>query len=62
MDEAAGAPMNLGSITISYELDDDGDMITGVSIDGDLPIVTQLGLIELAKDTILRMDSEVGED
>lgn len=54
--------MNLGSITISYELDDDGDMITGVSIDGDLPIVTQLGLIELAKDTILRMDPEDGED
>lgn len=48
--------MNVGSITITYEIDEDGDMLTGVSIEGELPVVTQLGLLELAKDTILSMD------
>lgn len=50
--------MPLGSITISYYLDTDGDMVTGVSIDGDMPIVTQFGLLRMAEDTILRTDEE----
>lgn len=45
--------MNVGSITITYYMDEDGDLNTGVSVDGDIPIVTQLGLLELAKDSIL---------
>lgn len=50
--------MPLGSITISHYLDNTGDIITGVSVDGDIPIVTQLGLLRMAEDTILRMDEE----
>lgn len=50
--------MPLGSITISHYLDSTGDIITGVSVDGDIPIVTQLGLLRMAEDTILRMDEE----
>lgn len=46
--------MKVGSITITYEMMDDGDIITGLNVDGDLPVVTQLGLLELAKDTILQ--------
>lgn len=43
--------VNLGTIT--YDMTDDGDMLTGVSVDGDMPIVTQLGLLDLARDTVL---------
>lgn len=50
--------MPLGTITISYFLDTDGEMATGVSVDGDMPLVTQLGLLRTAEDTILRMDEE----
>lgn len=45
--------MQVGSITITYSMADDGDMLTDVSVDGDMPVVTQLGLLELAKDSIL---------
>lgn len=40
--------VSLGSITITYFLDTDGEMATGVSIDGDMPTVTQLGLLRMA--------------
>lgn len=50
--------MQLGSITITYEMSDDGHMDTGLTIDGDMPIITQLGLLDLARDTILRGDDE----
>ena len=45
--------VNIGTITITYDMTDDGDMLTGVSVDGDMPIVTQLELLDLARDTIL---------
>ncbi|VEW13518.1 Uncharacterised protein [Brevibacterium casei] len=43
----------VATITISYEMDDLGDLLTNVNIEGDIPIVTQLGLLEMAKDSIL---------
>lgn len=43
----------VATITISYEMDDLGDLVTNVNIEGDIPIVTQLGLLEMAKDSIL---------
>ena len=45
--------MDIGRITIDYTVTDEGDLQTSYTVDGDLPIVTQLGIIELAKDTIL---------
>lgn len=45
--------MVVATITISYEMDDLGDLVTNVNIEGDIPIVTQLGLLEMAKDSIL---------
>lgn len=44
---------SIGKITISYDLADDGDIHTVLDVEGDLPVVVQLGLLELAKDTIL---------
>lgn len=55
-------PLSIGSITISYEFGDDGDIITGVQVDGDIPVVTQLGLLRLAEDTILAVDPEDEDD
>lgn len=43
----------IGKITITYDLASDGDIHTVLDVEGDLPIVVQLGLLELAKDTIL---------
>lgn len=43
----------VGSIVIGYGLDEEGELITSVSVEGDLPVVVSLGLLELAKDTIL---------
>ena len=43
----------VGHIHIGYNLTDDGDMTTEVSVEGEIPIATQLGLLELAKDSIL---------
>lgn len=52
--------MEIGSIVITYSMADDGDLITDVSVEGDIPIATQLGLLELAKDSILI--GTVGDD
>lgn len=51
-------PVDIGSITISYYIGHDGDMISGVSVEGDLPMITRLGLLRMAEDTILRMDED----
>lgn len=52
--------MNAGNINISYDVWPDGDIVTAVNVEGDIPLVTQLGLLELAKDTILK--KAAGED
>lgn len=46
--------MQLGRIVITYEVAEDGTMPTQLLVDGDIPLAVQLGLLELAKDTILR--------
>lgn len=45
--------LDIACIHINYRLGEDGDMLTDVDVTGDIPIVTQLGLLELAKDSIL---------
>lgn len=45
--------MDIGRITIDYWLTDEGDLQTGVTVEGDIPLVTQLGIIELSKDSLL---------
>lgn len=43
----------IGFIHIDYTLERDGSIITGLDCEGDIPLVTQLGLLEMAKDTLL---------
>lgn len=50
--------MIVGEITITYELAEDGDMITTLNVEGDIHVATQLGLLELAKDTILHAEED----
>lgn len=42
------------TITITRSLTPHGDDITAVHVDGDNTLVTLLGLLELAKDTLIR--------
>lgn len=51
----------VGSIHISYDLADDGDILTRVDVSGDLPVVTILGLLSMATDTVLRGEHGTGE-
>lgn len=44
---------NIGSIHITQEIADDGDVLTNVTVDGDMHLVTQLGLLRLAEDTLI---------
>ncbi|AVJ51033.1 hypothetical protein FDJ44_gp42 [Microbacterium phage Pikmin] len=50
--------MRAGSITVTYDLWEDGDIITEVSTEGDLPLVIQLGLLEMAKDTLIKQGEQ----
>lgn len=45
--------VSIGTITITYDATPDGDLITGVTATGDMPLVTKLGLLDLARDTML---------
>lgn len=44
----------IGKLTITYDLDDSGDTVTNVIVDGDIPLSVQLGLLRLAEDSLLR--------
>lgn len=46
--------LELGEIVLTYSITEDGDIMSGLSITGEIPVAMQLGLLELAKDTILR--------
>lgn len=48
----------IGRIEITYVIEDNGDMITGVDVKGDIPFVTQIGLLEMAKDTLMNCGDE----
>lgn len=50
--------MTVGSITIDLTLTDDGDEVTSVRVEGDLPVVTQIGLLAMAQDSILNGPEE----
>lgn len=48
-------PVPEGSITIRYGLDENGNQIWGVHMDGDIRFLTALGLLENAKAELRRM-------
>lgn len=45
-------------ITITHGLDSEGDMLFSVHVDGDMPYVSTLGLLEAAKDHLKQMFEE----
>lgn len=45
--------VEVGSIHVTYELAPDGDMLTSVEVLGDMPLVVSLGLLDMARDTLL---------
>lgn len=45
-------------ITITHGLDERGDIIFNVDLDGDTPYVYTLGLLEAAKDNLKKMFTE----
>ena len=51
--------MDIGVITISVYIDDHGEEIVSVNATGDhFPLITQLGALELARDTLLRPEGD----
>lgn len=42
----------IGRIEIAYVIEDDGDIVSEVEVKGDIPFVTQIGLLEMAKDSL----------
>lgn len=52
----------VGRITITYTAWEDGDLVINHEIDGDLPVVVQVGLLEMTKDTILAEDAVADDD
>lgn len=45
--------MNAGRIVINYEMTESGELLVNHYVKGDLPVVVQLGLLDLTRDTIL---------
>lgn len=45
--------VEIGTIHIRYWADEDGDLLTSVSVDGEMPLVTVIGLLEMAKDELM---------
>lgn len=54
--------MEAGRIVISYEVAESGELLTSYYVKGDLPVVVQLGLLEMTKDTILHPAPDTDED
>lgn len=54
--------MEVGHIMITYDLEEDGDLTTTVLIKGKIHLATQLGLLELAKESILLGNVEKKEE
>ncbi|WP_156914046.1 hypothetical protein [Brevibacterium album] len=50
-----------GRITVTYGLAADGEPLVGVSTEGDLDLITQLGALRMAEDTLICEAMEVGE-
>lgn len=45
--------VEIGTIHIRYWADEDGDLLTSVSVDVEMPLVTVIGLLEMAKDELM---------
>ncbi|WP_185964701.1 hypothetical protein [Corynebacterium guaraldiae] len=45
-------------ITITHGLDREGELLFSVHVDGDMPYVSTLGLLEAAKDHLKKMFTE----
>ena len=45
--------MEIGRIEIEVTMSEDGDMLINYESTGDMPVVMQLGILEMTKDTIL---------
>lgn len=54
--------MEVGYIKITHDLEKDGDLTTTVLIKGEIHLATQLGLLELAKESILLGNVEGEEE
>lgn len=51
--------MNIGTITITVYLDDQANEYVSVNVTGDhFPLITQLGAIDLARDSLLRPEED----
>jgi hypothetical protein len=53
--------VKIGKLVVHYWLDDSGEPLTRVDQTGDMPdqpIIVKLGLLDLAKDTLLHPDDE----
>lgn len=52
------------ALTLSWGIDDDGDVVYGLAEDGELDMATKLGLLRLAEDTLLHGwdDEEISTD
>lgn len=48
----------IGDITITLAIGPDGDLIVSTTWDDGVPFVNLLGMVEMAKDTILRSVSD----
>lgn len=48
----------IGRIEITYVIEDDGDIVSEVEVKGDIPFVTQIGLLEMAKDSLFNGSGE----
>ena len=61
-DEPPFNSRQVGRLTITYTIEADGNMTSDYDIDGDLPLVTQLGLLRLAEDTAIRVAMDGDDD
>ena len=52
----------VGAIHISYYLDEEGELVSGVSLEGDMSMVVVIGPLEMAKDTVLATSYEEDEE
>lgn len=54
--------LKIGYIHIEYTITEEGDAVTSVDTDGDIPFVTQIGLLEMAKHALFDLTKEQDND
>ena len=50
--------MNIGTITITLDTEPIHGLVLSVDVTGDLPLITQLGAIDLARHSLLRPEED----